>query len=120
MAGGVLLERQRLGELDHLARGEAEVVRARARIDLDLDLLELSRRGRVEVSPVDEAEARELRLGAQIDVFANRQIGEQGLLLKNHADAFSIGVGGVLETGRFAGDKNLARVRAGRRRSGSS
>ena len=62
MAGGVLLERQRLGELHHLARGEAEIVGAHAWIDVDLDLFELTRRGCVERPPIDEAEPRELRL----------------------------------------------------------
>ena len=36
MAAGMLLERQRLGELDHLAGGEVEVVGAHARVDVDL------------------------------------------------------------------------------------
>ena len=110
MAGGVLLERQGLGELHHLARGEAEIVGAHAWIDVHLDLFELTRRGCIEGPPIDEAETRELRLGAQIDVFADRQIGEQRLLLEHHADAFPVGVGGVLETGRFSGDHDLAGV----------
>ena len=49
MAGRLFLERQRLGELDHLARGETEIVGAHARIDVDLDLFELTRGGGVEV-----------------------------------------------------------------------
>ena len=120
MASRVLFECQRLGELDHLARSEAEVVSAHARIDVDFDLFELPRRGRIEVSPTDESEARELRLIAEIDVFADCEIGEQGLFLKHHADAFSVGVGGVFETRRLSRDKNLSRVRADRRHSGSS
>ena len=75
------------------------VVRARARIDVDPDLFELPRRRSVERAPIDEAELRELRLIAEIDVFADRQIGEQGLLLEHHADPFSVGVRGVFDTG---------------------
>ena len=53
----LLLERQRLGELDHLARGEVEIVGARARVDVEPDLGELARGRGVEPPPVDEAEA---------------------------------------------------------------
>ena len=41
----LLLERQRLGELDHLARGEIELGGAGARVDVDADLGELAARG---------------------------------------------------------------------------
>ena len=110
MAGGVLLERQRLGELHHLPGGEAEIVRAHARIDVDLDFFELTRGGGIERSPIDEAEPRELRLVAEIDILADCEVGEQGLLLEHHADAFSVGVGGVFETGRLSRDDNLTGV----------
>ena len=95
---GLLLERQRLGELDHLAGGEVEVVGARARVDVDLDLGELARGRGVERAPVDDAEARELPLVAEIDVLADREVGQQRLLLEHHADALALGIGGIGET----------------------
>ena len=95
VAAGVLLERQRLGELDHLARGEIEVLGAHARVDVDLHLGELARRSGVERAPVDDAEAGELRLVAEIDVLADGQVGQERLLLEHHADALAVGVGGV-------------------------
>ena len=52
MARGVLFEGQGLGELHHLAGGEAQLVRARARVDIDLDLCQLSRRSIVERPPI--------------------------------------------------------------------
>ena len=112
MAAGVLLERQRLGELDHLARGEIEVVGAHARIDVDLDLGELARGRRVERAPVDDAEAGELRLVAEIDVLADGQVGQQRLLLEHHADALAVGVGRVERAG------SAARRSGSRRQSG--
>ena len=45
---GLLLQRQRLGELDHLAGGEVELGGARARVEVDLDLGELALRRGVE------------------------------------------------------------------------
>ena len=107
MARGVLLERQSLGELDHLAGGEAELVRARARVDVDLDLFQLPRRGIVKRTPMDEAEFRELPLIPKIDVFADRQVGEQGLLLEHHADPLPVGVRGAFDAGLFSGDEDL-------------
>ena len=97
-----------------------ELVRARARVDIDLDLLELPRRGGVERRPLNEAEPRELPLVAEIDVFADRQVGEQGLLLEHHADPLPVGVRGAFDAGFFSGNENLVRRPADRRRSGSS
>ena len=42
MAFGLLLEGQRLGELDHLARGEVELGGRARRVDVDLHLVELA------------------------------------------------------------------------------
>ena len=66
-------------------------------IDVDLDLGELARGRGVERAPVDEAEAGELRLVAEIDVLADGQVGEQRLLLEHHADALAVGIGGAGE-----------------------
>ena len=106
----LFLERQRLGELDHLARGEIEVFGAHARIDIDLDLGQLARGRSVERAPVDDAEAGELPFVAEIDVLADRQVGEQRLLLEHHADALAVGIGRVGETGRPAGHQDLAGI----------
>ena len=56
MAAGGLLERQRLGDLDHLPGGEVELVGAGARVDVEPDLGELAGGGGVEPLPVDDAE----------------------------------------------------------------
>ena len=107
MARGLLLERQSLGELHHLTGGEAELVRARARVDFDLNLLQLAGCSAIKRSPVDEPESRELPLIAEIDVFADRQIGEQGLLLEHHPDSLPVGVRGAFDAGLFPGDEDL-------------
>ena len=110
VAAGVLLERQRLGELDHLARGEIEILGAHARIDIDLHLRELSRRSGVERAPVDDAEAGELRLVAEIDVLADGEVGQERLLLEHHADALAVGVGRIEQPRRLPGDQDLPGV----------
>ena len=50
------------------------------------------------------------RLVAEIDVLADRQVGEQRLLLEHHADALAVGVGGAFDARRLAGDEDLAGV----------
>ena len=75
-------------------------------------------RPRHRAAPVDEAEARELLLVAEIDVLADGQVGQQRLLLEHHADALAAGVGGVAQAHRLAGEQDLRRRPAGRRRPG--
>ena len=88
-----------------------EVLGAHARVDIDLDLFQLARRRGIERRPAHEAEAGELRLVAEIDVLADREIGEQRLLLEHHADALAVGVGGVLNDDGLSADEDLARIR---------
>src|SRR4051794_32969718 len=104
----MLFERKRLGELDHLTRGKSKILGAHAGIDIDLHLRELPRRGSVKRAPIDDAEARELRLVTEIDVLADGQVGKERLLLKYHADALPVGIGGVEQPRRLPGDQNLS------------
>ena len=60
---------------------------------------------------MDDAKSRELLLIAEIDIFANRQIWEQGLLLKHHSDSLQVGVGGALDAGFLPGNEDLPGVR---------
>src|SRR5687768_14322135 len=110
MTTGALFERQGLGELDHLARCEIEIVGTHARIDFDLDLHKLARSSSVQRTPVYDAETAELRLVTEIDIFANRQVGQERLLLKYHPDALAVGVGRVRKTSRPRGDEDLAGI----------
>ena len=106
-----LLQRQRLGDLHHLPRGEVEVVRPRPRIDVELHLRELPRGVGVEPPPVHDAGAGELRLVAEVDVLAHRQVGQQRLLLEDHADALAVGIGRILQPRRLARDQDPPGVR---------
>ena len=72
---GLLLEGQRLGQLNHLAGGEVELRGSGRRVDVDLDLLELASGGRIQLAPTDQAGPGERALGAQIDVLADGEIG---------------------------------------------
>ena len=57
MALRVLLQRQRLGQLDHLPGGEAEVGRAHARVEVGSPTLASWRPGGVvELAPADQAQ----------------------------------------------------------------
>ena len=71
-----LFQRKRLGELDHLPSREIEVVCARARIDVNPHLGDLAARRFIERAPVDNTEARELRLVAEINVLADCKVGQ--------------------------------------------
>ena len=73
MALDAAVERQRLGDLHHLAVGEGEVGAARAGIDVEMDLLQFLGRRRVHARLGDEAEAEELLLAAEEDVFGDGQ-----------------------------------------------
>ena len=106
----LLLQRQRLGELDHLAGGEVEVGGAHARVDVEPDLGELARGRGVERRASDQAGAGEPRLVAETDVLADREVGQQRLLLEHHADAVAGGVGGAGEARRLAAEQDRAGV----------
>ena len=56
-------------------------------VDVDADLGQLPPRRRIHGAPVDEAEAGESVLLAEIDVFGDRQVEHQRLFLEHHADA---------------------------------
>ena len=123
MALGALLQRQRLGELDHLPGGEIELGGARARVDVDLHLGDLAARRGIERAPADDPEAGELRLVAEIDVLADGQVGEQRLLLEHHADALAHRVGGAgraAPSGRRAGYRRNPADRRRRARASAS
>ena len=115
---GALLERQRLGELDHLAGGEVEIGGGRRRVDVDLDLLQLAARGGVERAPAHQPALREGALAAEIDVLADGEVGQQRLLLKHHADAVRGGIARALQRGALRRAAPGCRHRAGRRRPG--
>ena len=72
----MFLKRQGFGEFDHLSGSEIEIVGPHAGIDVDPDLHELAAGGSVKPVPVDDAEAGELRLVAEIDVLTDRQVGQ--------------------------------------------
>ena len=84
------LERERLGEFDHLAGREIEVGDAGPGVDVQFHLDELPARGRVERPPAHQAEADETAFVAEIDVLADRQIEQERLLLEHHTDADAV------------------------------
>ena len=90
---------------------EGLVFGARAGIDINLYLRQLPRRRNVERFPVDDAVTGELGLVAEVDVFAHRHVGEEGLLLEHHADALVVGVGCVFKCGWLSGNQDFAGVR---------
>ena len=49
-------------------------------------------------------------LVSKIDVFADRQVGEQGLLLEHHPDPFSVGVRRAFNARFLTRDEDLPRV----------
>ncbi len=102
MALCLLLQGQGLGQLDHLAGGEAELARADAGVDVDLDLGQLAGGRGIEGRPVDEAQPGELALIAEEDILADGEVGQQRLLLEHHADALAHGMGSRQEADRLA------------------
>src|SRR5690606_28838772 len=89
---------------------EAEIIGSHSWVSFDLDLRELARGGVVESAPVDDAEAGELLLVAEIDVLADREVREQRLLLEHHADALAHGVGGADEAGFAPVEQDVAGI----------
>src|SRR6476660_1836689 len=92
MALSFVFESKRFGELYHLTRGKTQVLGTRARVDINLHFGQLSSGRRVKRAPIDDAEARKLPFIAKIDVLANRQVGEQRLLLEDHTDTVAVGI----------------------------
>ena len=83
--GGI--ERQRLGDLDHLLLGDLEVADTGTRIELEVQALDQLLRLPIE-PPIVEQEARPAaRLAAEEDVLGDRQVRRQVQLLVDHADA---------------------------------
>ena len=112
MALRLLLERQRLGQLHHLAGGEVEFAGASARVEIrETHLRELAAGGIVEIAPTHQAGPDEPALVAEPDVLADREVGQQGLLLEHHADAVPRGIGGAAQDDRLAAEEDSAGVR---------
>ena len=108
---GALLQRQGLGEFDHLARSETELARSSGWIDVESNLGEPIAR-RLDHPPAgDHPEPRERPLMREMEIVRDRHIEEQRLLLKDHRDAVAVGLRGVAQHDRRSIDGNRTRIR---------
>ncbi len=76
----------------------------------EADLGELAAGGGIELAPAHQARAGEAPLVAEPDVLADREVGQQRLLLEHHADAVPGGVGGAAQRDRLASEQDAASV----------
>src|SRR5690606_37531046 len=81
--GGI--ERQRLGDLDHLALGDRKVQDLRGRVDLYAKPVEAALRVFLQLAAVNEETA--FGLARKIDVFGNTQVRNEVQFLMDDGDA---------------------------------
>ena len=102
------VERDRLGDLDHLLAGDVEVRHQRVGVDADVEEVEHAARLGAHSGGVDDAAAR--RLAAEEDVLRHRSLGQQRELLVDHRDADPERLHRVGEGPRLAAEAHLAGV----------
>ena len=107
---GALLERQSLGEFDHLARGETKFACSQGRVDVEPDPGEPIRAASIIRRRRDHAEPRERPLIGEMEIVRDRHIEQQRLLLKHHRDAIAIGLRRVAQRDRRSVDGNHTRI----------
>ena len=108
------VERDRLGDLDRLLRGERQPARRAPHVERHAEFGE-DRLGLAEHrAPVDD---RAAALVADEDVLRDVEVGEEHRLLVDRGDAVALGLGGVADRDVLAGRAGSRRGPAGRRRS---
>ena len=85
------VERQRLGDLDHLLAGDREPLDGLRRVEREAEPVEQLLRAPVQRAVVEE-DARAALLAADEDVLRDREVGHQVELLVDDADALLLGV----------------------------
>lgn len=100
--------RQRLGDLDQLLLGDAQVAHFFSGVDLEIKFFEQAGRALVERCEVDESQAS--RLTAQPNVFGHRQIRDRAQFLLHDGDAGIEGFPRMMKFAAFAIDKNVAAI----------
>ncbi len=104
------IERQRLGDFDHLLRGDSQVRHLGARVELEVQATQQLARLLVNLLFVKHKGQAQTRLAANEDVLGNGQVGHQVEFLMDHADAQVLGGPGVVDLDLFASDQDPARV----------
>ena len=103
------LDRQRLGDLDELLVGHRQAADRRADVELDVELLEQGLRGPPRRAPVEDPEPAG-RGVADEHVLGDGQVREEARLLVDDGDAEGAGVGGAVDLGRLAVERDRAAV----------
>src|SRR5271166_554705 len=102
MSFGALLQRQRFGELNHLACSEAELRRPGARVAVHLNFVELATSRGVQTPAINQSQSGKLGLLSEINVLAYGEVYQKRLFLEYDSYAIEIGVTGVSEEDRRA------------------
>ena len=92
MALDPAVERQRLGDLDHLPIGKGKIGAAPARMHVELDLAQFLRAAAFMRRFRDQPIAQELFLAAEKDVLRHGEARQNRLLLEHHGDALVEGI----------------------------
>lgn len=100
--------RQRLGDLDQLLLGDAQIAHLFPGVDLEIQFIEQAGRALVERREVDEPQAP--RLAAQPNVLGHRQVRDRAQLLLHNGDAGVEGIAGMMKFAALAMDKNVAAI----------
>ena len=110
--GRALLDAEHLGDLDHLPLGEGQRVGAGQRVDVGADLVELLLGEASHGVPAVDAAAYAPTLAAEDDVLRGGEVGDERLLLEDHADAVVGGVDDAAQADLLAAHPDLAGVGA--------